>query len=208
MEEGFNVSGFNDCHEPIYGGTSYIRYENPPSQYEIKKLQDIRNDTTGKYNSTNCTDQYDLKVTKTNRGKNGKKKKKENAEEEKNDNRKTKNSKVSEFNMKKKMMTLFQKYNKKIIKKKFKIKIRNIPYKVNTQGNKNYLSNIFKLSVRGYLTQPLPNGKENPNKDILNKIKIKNKKKEKEKEKFLQMNFLDAFYRFYRKIKFNNAFRK
>ena len=159
-------------------------------------------------NSTNCTDQYDLKVTKTNRGKNGKKKKKENSQEEKNDDRKTKNSIIKEFNRKKKMMTRFQIDLQKKMKKNFKIKIRKIPYKVNTQGNKNYLINIFKLSVRGYLTQPLPNGKKNPNKDILNKIKIKNKEKEKEKEQFLQMNFLDAFYKFYNKLKKDADFRE
>ena len=206
MEEGSNCSVFNDSHEPISAGTRYIGYENGQSQYEIKKLQDVRNDTTDKYNSTNCTDQYDLKVTKTNRGKNGKKKKKENSQEEKNDDRKTKNSIIKEFNRKKKMMTRFQIDLQKKMKKNFKIKIRKIPYKVNTQGNKNYLINIFKLSVRGYLTQPLPNGKKNPNKDILNKIKIKNK--EKEKEQFLQMNFLDAFYKFYNKLKKDADFRE
>ena len=206
MEEGSNCSVFNDSHEPISAGTRYIGYENGQSQYEIKKLQDVRNDTTDKYNSTNCTDQYDLKVTKTNRGKNGKKKKKENSQEEKNDDRKTKNSIIKEFNRKKKMMTHFQIDLQKKMKKNFKIKIRKIPYKVNTQGNKNYLINIFKLSVRGYLTQPLPNGKKNPNKDILNKIKIKNK--EKEKEQFLQMNFLDAFYKFYNKLKKDADFRE
>ena len=105
-------------------------------------------------------------------------------------------------------MTHFQIDLQKKMKKNFKIKIRKIPYKVNTQGNKNYLINIFKLSVRGYLTQPLPNGKKNPNKDILNKIKIKNKEKEKEKEQFLQMNFLDAFYKFYNKLKKDADFRE
>ena len=76
MEEGSNCSVFNDSHEPISAGTRYIGYENGQSQYEIKKLQDVRNDTTDKYNSTNCTDQYDLKVTKTNKKKKKKKRKK------------------------------------------------------------------------------------------------------------------------------------
>ena len=170
-----------------------------------------------------------MDVKKTDRGKNGKKKKNEDEknedeknevekyedekneneknkdkknENEKNENEKNENSQTSEFNIKKNIMTTFKNYLFEKIEK-YHIKLTNIPYKVYTQGTKNYLMIIFNLSIRNFLTQPLPDG-ENPNKDKLTIDKIKDKKL----KEILQMNFLEMFYEFYREIKFDKKIVK
>ena len=120
----------------------------------------------------------------------------ENENVQKNENEKKKNSQTSEFNIKKNILTTFKKYLFEKIEK-YHIKLTNIPYKVYTQGTKNYLMFIFNLSIINFLTQPLPERK-NPNKDKLTIDKIKDKKL----KEILQMNFLKMFYKFYREIKF------
>ena len=103
---------------------------------------------------------------------------------------KRKNTKLSEFNVLKKMITHFQEDLIKQIKKKLKINLKKIPYKVNTQGTKNYLINIFKSSIRQYLTQKLPNSK-------IKNMCLYEMKLNKTMEKFLETNVLIMFYRFY-----------
>ena len=131
--------------------------------------------------STDCTDNY-LTCSKSNRKKNGKNSTKTKPPKEK----QKKNSKYSYYNVRKKIMTHFQNF---LVKKKLKnLRLKKIPYKINTQGTKNYLMNIFKLSIKSYFEQKLPNGK------ILNKKILKKTMPNKESKKFLERNFLEVFY--------------
>ncbi len=133
------------------------------------------------YLSTNCTDNC-LTCSKSNRKKNEKDSQKAKSPNKK----KKKNNKYSYYNVRKKIMTYFQNF---LVKKKLiKWELKKIPYKINTQGTKNYLMNIFKLSIKSYFEQKLPNGK------IQNKKILKKAMKNKECKKFLERNFLDVFY--------------
>ena len=188
-----SYSSFDENNDSIFNNQVYTKHE--IKNFEVGNEIEERND------STNFTDSPTIVKILTKRGvKNLNKIEKKNIENKtegkKNEykllGKKTKNesnTKYKRFNVLKKIMTHFQHY---VIKIKVNIKgIKKIPYKINTQGNKNYLMCVFKGDIYSYLNQEIE--KKRPNENILKKLNT-------EKKKFLARNFLEVFYNDFIKI--------
>ena len=188
-----SYSSFDENNDSIFNNQVYTKHE--IKNFEVGNEIEERND------STNFTDSHTIVKNLTERGvKNLNKIEKKNIENKtegkKNEykllGKKTKNesnTKYKRFNVLKKIMTHFQHY---VIKIKVNIKgIKKIPYKINTQGNKNYLMCVFKGDIYSYLNQEIE--KKRPNEKILKKLNT-------EKKKFLARNFLEVFYNDFIKI--------
>ena len=68
---------FDNPNKKLPYENSYWDAANAKSNYETNKFQNLRNDnTTDKYISTNCTEQYYIELKTTNRKKKKKKRKK------------------------------------------------------------------------------------------------------------------------------------
>ena len=188
-----SYSSFDENNDSIFNNQVYTKHE--IKNFEVGNEIEERND------STNFTDSPTIVKILTKRGvKNLNKIEKKNIENKtegkKNEykllGKKTKNesnTKYTIYDVLKKAMTHYQKY---IIVIKLNTKeIKKIPYKINTQGNKNYLMCVFKGDIYSYLNQEIE--KKRPNENILKKLNT-------EKKKFLARNFLEVFYNDFIKI--------
>jgi len=187
-----SYSSFDENNDSIFNNQVYTKHE--IKNFEVGNEIEERND------STNFTDSPTIVKILTKRGvKNLNKIEKKNIENKtegkKNENKllgkKTKNesnTKYKRYNVLKKQMTHYKNYIIETLNTK---EIKKIPYKINTQGNKNYLMCVFKGDIYSYLNQEIE--KKRPNEKILKKLNT-------EKKKFLARNFLEVFYNDFIKI--------